>query len=134
MTSSFPPEQSDQFRQGMIFMHRGQYEKAQRCLSGALAEERQTGDTARILPVLLNLGNASACSGNSEYAAECYREVLKLLKLAPDNRVAGETLVNLGNLYRERNELERARAYVMFFCRNSTPASVSSCEGRGRKT
>ena len=113
MASQLPPEQSDQFQQGMIFMHRGQFEKAQRCLSGALDEERQTGDPSRIIPILLNLGNASASSGNRQHAAECYREVLALLKLCPDNRIAGETLVNLGNTFRENNDIERARAYYL---------------------
>ena len=113
MTSSLPPEQSDQFRQGMIFMHRRQFDNAKRCFSNALAAEQETGDFSRTIPVLLNLGNASASFGDIEHAAECYREILELLRSWPDSRVAGETLVNLGNVYREKDELERARAYYL---------------------
>ena len=48
----------------MIFVHRGQCERAQLCVSDALKEEGQIGDPSRLIPVLLNLGNASASSGN----------------------------------------------------------------------
>ncbi len=94
-------------------MHRGQFERAHRCFSDALEEERKTADPSRMIPVLLNLGNASASSGNPTHAAECYREILSLLKRSPDTKIAGETLVNLGNLSREENEIERARAYYL---------------------
>lgn len=101
------------FLQGMIFLHRGQFESARRCFGQALEEARAGGKTDRLRAVLLNLGNASAALGDREKARSCYQEILALDREQPDATIVGQTLVNLGNLCRESGEFERARAYYL---------------------
>lgn len=101
------------FLQGMIFLHRGQFEGARRCFEQALAEARAGEKRHQLRAVLLNLGNASAALGDREKARACYLEILALDREAPDGKTVGQTLVNLGNLCRESGELDRARAYYL---------------------
>ncbi|MDC4204956.1 MAG: tetratricopeptide repeat protein [Candidatus Manganitrophus sp.] len=101
------------FLQGMIFLHRGQFESARRCFGQALEEARAGGKADQLRAVLLNLGNASAALGDREKARSCYLEILALDREQPDAKTVGQTLVNLGNLCREGGEFERARAYYL---------------------
>lgn len=101
------------FLQGMIFLHRGQFEGARHCFEQALEEARAAQKPGPLRAVLLNLGNASAALGDREKARSCYLEVLSLDREQPDVKTVGQTLVNLGNLCREWGELERARAYYL---------------------
>lgn len=111
MTSERDPPKI--FLQGMIFLHRGQFEGARRCFEQALEEARPGGKPHQLRAILLNLGNASAALGDREKARACYLEILALDREQPDVKTVGQTLVNLGNLCRECGELERARAYYL---------------------
>lgn len=101
------------FLQGMIFLHRGQFESARRCFGQALEEARAGGKAGPLRAALLNLGNASAALGDREKARSCYLEILALDREEPDAKTVGQTLINLGNLCREGGAFERARAYYL---------------------
>ncbi len=115
MPFSAPTEPTAAFLQGEIWLHRGQYQHARRCFEQALAEERLQGDAQRLLPVLINLGNACAVLGDHAAARAAYLELLEQQRLAdhPDDRAIGDALANLGNLSRERGETSRAGAYYL---------------------
>jgi tetratricopeptide (TPR) repeat protein len=112
-------EQSDSYRRGMIFFHRGNFDGAKRCFEEALTEARQ-GKGAELMAVLIHLANVHAALGERDKAGALYHEVLFLQKeesgkegAEADPRAVGLTLVNLGNLSRETGEAERARAYYL---------------------
>lgn len=101
------------FLQGMIFLHRGQFEGARRCFEQAMEEARAAGKPHQLRAVLLNLGNTAASLGDREKARSCYLEILTLDREQPDTKTVAQTLINLGNLCREWGELTRARAYYL---------------------
>jgi tetratricopeptide (TPR) repeat protein len=107
------PDDSPSYLQGMIFLHRQDFEGARRCFEQALRDERPAGAPLRLIPILGNLGNVCAALGENEQARSYYREILELQRHESDFKTAGQTLVNLGNLSRELGELERARAYYL---------------------
>jgi tetratricopeptide (TPR) repeat protein len=108
-----PWEASPSYQQGMIFLHRLDYEGARGCFEEALREARPEGEPERLVPILGNLGNVCAALGEKEEARRCYREILELQRRESDLKTVGQTLVNLGNLSRELGEHERARAYYL---------------------
>jgi tetratricopeptide (TPR) repeat protein len=111
--------ESPSYLQGMIFVHRQDFEGARRCFEQALRDERPAGAPLRLIPILGNLGNVCAALGEKEQARSYYREILELQRQESDFKTVGQTLVNLGNLCRELGELgelgerERARAYYL---------------------
>ncbi|HZR46487.1 MAG TPA: tetratricopeptide repeat protein [Candidatus Manganitrophaceae bacterium] len=111
-------QQSDMYRRGMIFFHRGNLDGARRCFESALSEARQGKGADPLTAVLVQLANVYAALGERDRAGALYREVLSLQKEeseegGADHRAVGLTLVNLGNLSREKGEAERARAYYL---------------------
>ncbi len=106
-------DQPPAFRQAMIFMHRGDYEGARRCLEQVLAAGDASSDPRRLSSILGNLGNVYAVMGDREKARSCYQKVLALQRAGGEERAVGQTLANLGNLSREAGEMERARAYYL---------------------
>lgn len=113
-------EQSDSYRRGMIFFHRGDLDAAKRCFEAALREARREKGTEPLTAVLIHLANVHAALGEGEKAGAFYHEVLSLQKEESEKeggeanqRAVGLTLVNLGNLSREKGEAERARAYYL---------------------
>lgn len=113
-------EQSDSYRRGMIFFHRGNFDGARRCFEAALTEAGQGKGSEPLTALLVQLANVHAALGEREEAARLYHEVLALQKeesgkegREADPRAIGLTLVNLGNLSREKGEAERARAYYL---------------------
>lgn len=109
-------EQSDSYRRGMIFFHRGNLDGAKRCFEEAL-EEVAAGSPEPLTTVLVQLANVHAALGEREKAALLYERVLALERkedgMPVDLRAVGLTLVNLGNLFREKGERERAQAYYL---------------------
>jgi tetratricopeptide (TPR) repeat protein len=59
------------------------------------------------------LGSVHAALGDRDAARGCFQEILALQQEEPAAKVAGQALVNLGNLTREAGERERARAYYL---------------------
>ncbi len=114
-------EQSDSYRRGMIFFHRGDFNGAKRCFEEALSEARQGKAAEPLTAVLIHLANVHAALGEREKAGALYQEVLSLQREETGResgkevnaRAVGLTLVNLGNLSREKGEDERARAYYL---------------------
>jgi tetratricopeptide (TPR) repeat protein len=110
-------EESDSYRRGMIFLHRGNLEQAKYSFEEALVAARQEDARQPLTTVLIQLANVCAALGEGERAASLYQEVLSLQKERAgendDPRAVGLTLVNLGNLSREKGEAERARAYYL---------------------
>jgi tetratricopeptide (TPR) repeat protein len=105
--------ESPAYLQGMIFVHRQDFEGARRCFEQALRDERPAGEPRRLIPILGNLGNVCAALGEKEEARGHYREILELQREESDAGTVGQTLVNLGNLSKELGEHERARAYYL---------------------
>jgi len=104
---------SDDYQKGLLFAHRGQFEKARQSFQDALDRERSSGNTVRLTVILGNLGNTLAVLGEEEAARSCYEELLNLPNRNEYPGIVGQTLVNLGNLAREKGEAERARAYYL---------------------
>jgi tetratricopeptide (TPR) repeat protein len=107
-------EQSDFYRRGIIFAHRGNLSEAKRCFEEALAAARQENAAELLMALLIHLANVYAALGEGEKALPLYQEVLSIQRAKRgeevDQRAVGVTLVNLGNLCRENGETERARA------------------------
>jgi tetratricopeptide (TPR) repeat protein len=110
-------EQSDFYRRGIIFAHRGNLGEAKRCFEEALAAARRGAATELLMAVLIHLANVYAALGEREKAVPLYQEVLSIQRTKNDEevdqRAVGLTLVNLGNLCRENGEADRARAYYL---------------------
>jgi len=90
---------------------RGQPEQARQLLERILDLQRQLGDVAGQVNSLLNLGFTMTGFGRYREALDCFLSGYRLARehLPGDLRAQAVALVNIGNLYLERQDLARAR-------------------------
>lgn len=105
------PERSfSYFVQGVIAFDRQEWSRAVELLQASLAISEKHDDTVTIARRLRNLGPALRVTGRYAEAIACYERAIALFNVVHDPVQQAVTQMNLGVLYLQRNEPQKAVA------------------------
>jgi len=96
---------------GIVFMDKGELEKAREYYEKALEIHRELGNKLGMANQLGNLGNVFMDKGELEKAREYHEKALEIHRELGNKLGMASALGNLGNVFRQLGELEKAREY-----------------------
>jgi signal transduction histidine kinase len=94
-----------------VFEQIGEYHKGLEMLESAMEISRPMNDVDALVYILNNQGRLNTLSGLNDAAAENYQFVLQSRDSLSTRKGEAEALFNLGQLYREKRDLETALQY-----------------------
>jgi len=96
---------------GHVYFAQKEFNKALECYRNALLLERESEHQAGIAGSLLNVGSVLLLQKKNSEALACYEEA-RLIQEKVDHGGMATIFWNIGNIYRQMNNLSRAKKYV----------------------
>ncbi|MCK4823476.1 tetratricopeptide repeat protein, partial [bacterium] len=93
---------------GIIYIDKGDFDKAMECYEKELKIAKELGDKIGISQAVGNMGIVYALKGDYDKAMDCFEQQLKIAEELGDKKGISRTVGNMGNLYAEKGDYDKA--------------------------